>query len=416
MNRYFSFWIFGAWSITSLIFLRRTSVYPKPESAMKDSQVETQCDAENRPIRWQSGDTVITMSFDRMGRRVEMRTVKDGVETLQRFVYDNYLCVQQLRTPSNTLFHSYVWDPTEPIATRPLVFIPSEGETTYYFHDGNKNVSDLVDVQGDIVHYAYTPFGSPTATSANNATENESAQETPFRFSSEYHDSLLGVTSYNYRCYLASLGVWISRDPSGEDISKKLYEFVLNRPVDRHDSLGLELTLVYESAVGNPEVVASYSVLPKITSPLKWTKFHFHSSDFKSTASTAIPFPNGALQIERGYCECKCLPVDYSYSITPGKCVKYRQLMRQEYKDYFCPINTITSYTYKDLGWTYTPPQFNRHTDISKLYVTTVKPVVSFEGDGTIKGVNCRLPCMQKCASLSDADSAPVNSQYRCGD
>ena len=37
--------------------------------------------AENRPIRWQFGDTVITMSFDRMGRRVEMRTVKEGVET-----------------------------------------------------------------------------------------------------------------------------------------------------------------------------------------------------------------------------------------------------------------------------------------------------------------------------------------------
>ena len=53
--------------------------------------------AENRPIRWQSGDTVITMAFDRMGRRVEMRTVKDGAETLQRFVYDNYLCIQQLR-------------------------------------------------------------------------------------------------------------------------------------------------------------------------------------------------------------------------------------------------------------------------------------------------------------------------------
>ncbi len=34
--------------------------------------------AENRPVRWQSGDTVITMAFDRMGRRVEMRTEKDG--------------------------------------------------------------------------------------------------------------------------------------------------------------------------------------------------------------------------------------------------------------------------------------------------------------------------------------------------
>ena len=31
--------------------------------------------AENRPVRWQSGDTIITMAFDRMGRRVEIRTL-----------------------------------------------------------------------------------------------------------------------------------------------------------------------------------------------------------------------------------------------------------------------------------------------------------------------------------------------------
>ena len=97
--------------------------------------------AENRPIRWVSGDTVIEMAFDRMGRRIEMRTVKDGEETLQRFVYDNYLCSQQLRGIDNALFQSYVWDPTEPIATRPLVFLPASGEIAYYFHDGNKNVT-----------------------------------------------------------------------------------------------------------------------------------------------------------------------------------------------------------------------------------------------------------------------------------
>ena len=27
--------------------------------------------AENRPVRWEQGDVVITMDFDRMGRRVE---------------------------------------------------------------------------------------------------------------------------------------------------------------------------------------------------------------------------------------------------------------------------------------------------------------------------------------------------------
>ena len=52
--------------------------------------------AENRPVRWQSGDTVVTMVFDRMGRRVEMRTQSAASDTIQRFVYDNYLCIQQL--------------------------------------------------------------------------------------------------------------------------------------------------------------------------------------------------------------------------------------------------------------------------------------------------------------------------------
>ena len=92
-----------------------------------------------------------------------MRTQSADSDLLQRFVYDNYLCVQQLRGTDNALFQSYVWDPTEPIATRPLVFLPASGEIAYYFHDGNKNVSDLVDIHGNVAHYDYTPFGVPKA-------------------------------------------------------------------------------------------------------------------------------------------------------------------------------------------------------------------------------------------------------------
>ena len=201
--------------------------------------------AENRPIRWQSGDIVITMAFDRMGRRVEMRTVKNGAETLQRFVYDNYLCVQQLRGADNALFHSYVWDPTEPIATRPLVFIPSVGETAYYFHDGNKNVSDLVDIHGSVVHYDYTPFGVLTSPASS---------ENPYRFASEYHDIPLGLISYNYRHYNENNGRWSARDPAFADWlltstyvttqllnrrSSLLYGYVDNSPLSRWDYLGL---------------------------------------------------------------------------------------------------------------------------------------------------------------------------------
>ena len=185
--------------------------------------------AENRPIRWESGDTVITMAFDRMGRRVEMRTVKDGAETLQRFVYDNYLCIQQLRGTNNALFHSYVWDPTEPIATRPLIFLPASGVLSYYFHDGNKNVSDLVSLSGDVVHYDYTPFGVSMALSP---TEN------PYRFSSEVHDNQLGLVYYNYRHYNSREGRWNRRDPIDELEECNLFGFVTNNPIIRFDVKG----------------------------------------------------------------------------------------------------------------------------------------------------------------------------------
>ena len=195
--------------------------------------------AENRPVHWQSGDTVITMSLDRMGRRVEMRTVKDGAETLQRFVYDNYLCIQQLRTPSNTLYQSYVWDPTEPIATRPLIFQPVSGEVAYYFHDGNKNVSDLVDIQENVVHYDYTPFGTPTASAPS---------ENPYTFSSEYMDDGLALVYYNYRHYNSSNGRWLGRDRVE---NKNEYDFIANSSLAHVDRLGLEVVEDFDP--DNPE-------------------------------------------------------------------------------------------------------------------------------------------------------------------
>ena len=182
--------------------------------------------AENRPIRWQSGDTVITMAFDRMGRRVEMRTQSADSDLLQRFVYDNYLCIQQLRGSDNVLFHSYVWDPTEPIATRPLICLPAASSLAYYFHDGNKNVSDLVDTQGNIVHYAYTPFGRPTVSSES---------DNPYRFSSEMFDEKLGLFYYTLRHYSPISGRWGRRDC----LFPETYLFCSNNSVSYIDILGL---------------------------------------------------------------------------------------------------------------------------------------------------------------------------------
>ena len=192
---------------------------------------EVQYNGENRPVRWINGDTVISMSYDRMGRRV--------TKNAQRFVYDGYLQIANFeRTSTNSQL--FIWDPTEPVATRPLVwnfstFQPFNFSTSYYFHDGNKNVSEVVAENGDIAaHYEYTPFGTVIAQRGASAAAN------PWRFSSEYADDDSGVVYYNYRHYCAVYGVWNRRDPLHNQVAKGgLYSFVENAAIIKTDWLGL---------------------------------------------------------------------------------------------------------------------------------------------------------------------------------
>ena len=174
---------------------------------------------ENRPIHWSNGSTNIVMSFDRMGRRV--------IKNNQRFVYDGYL---QVADNGGTV---YIWDPTEKVATRPLVWFCG-GSVAYYIHDGNKNVSEVIDLGGAIgAHYEYAPFGVLTKAMGECAFCN------PWRFSSEHADDCLSLVYYNYRHYESVIGRWMCRDPIEEMGGKSLYEFVGNSAIDEYDSLGL---------------------------------------------------------------------------------------------------------------------------------------------------------------------------------
>ena len=197
---------------------------------------------ENRPVSWTCGSTNITMKFDRMGRRVEyVETVNGSTNTHHRFVYDGYLCFQRLNGASNNAVDlAFGWDPTEPVATRPLWMQRVSGTYNFfYFHDGNKNVSELVSYQtsrGVPAHYEYAPFGALTTATTNTAfTAFDVALTNPFRFSSEYTDGALGLVYYNYRHYEPLIGRWLSRDPA-ENLSSYLF---LQNTVFGVDVLGL---------------------------------------------------------------------------------------------------------------------------------------------------------------------------------
>ena len=197
---------------------------------------QVQYNAENRPILWENGDKIITMSYDRMGRRVTKNN--------QHFIYDGYLQIANCEhSNENIEFQTFIWDPTELVATRPLVWGKGAGPTNlnsehsnmnFYIHDGNKNVSDIVTSTSNVIaHYEYAPFGAVSLQGGASATAN------PWRFSSEYAEDDTATMYYNYRHYESVMCRWLSRDPGGELMSRALYVFCGNDAIYGSDYLGM---------------------------------------------------------------------------------------------------------------------------------------------------------------------------------
>ena len=134
------------------------------------------------------------------------------------------------------------WDPTEPVATRPLFTQRGMGYKFFYTFDGNKNVSELVHFEtrnGIAAHYDYAPFGAVTrAISASAVADNTFTTDNPFRFSSEYHDDTLGLVYYNYRHYNPIDGRWCGRDEDETLSQSNLYLMCYNSINHNFDSCG----------------------------------------------------------------------------------------------------------------------------------------------------------------------------------
>ena len=213
---------------------------------------QVEYNGENRPVRWICGDKTILMAFDYQGRRRLYVEVAAGeTNKLHRFTYDDYLCIARNRevdAQHGIGTDDFVWDPTEPIATRPLVCDLSGGGALLYCYDGNKNVSEAVTPNGSIAaHYEYSSFGKVVLVTSE-SEDQSTANRNPYRFSSEYADDALGLVYYNYRHYEPACGRWLQRDPISAAFELHLYLYSGN---DLYiDLLGL---LSFDDFTGTPD-------------------------------------------------------------------------------------------------------------------------------------------------------------------
>ncbi len=192
-------------------------------------------DAENRPVSFTNAEsnTVVECAYDHMGRRATKKVTVDGAITLhQRYLYRGYLqiaCCDLTRSNHPSLW-LITWDPTQPIATRPLA-IQKDGTWFTYGWDLTKNICELYGTNGYIrTAYTYTPYGE--------VTESTNSVYQPIQWSSEYNDTELGLVYYNYRHYNPLDGRWIGRDKIGG--IEKIYTYCENIPTIFSDLLGNE--------------------------------------------------------------------------------------------------------------------------------------------------------------------------------
>ena len=135
--------------------------------------------------------------------------------------------IASLKRSAHPALWFVTWAPSQPVATRPLVFRYAPNSLNlFYAFDGNKNVSDVfyrMTSNGIGAHYDYAPFGATTRTHRDASASFDIVALNPFRFSSEYYDSELDLVYYNYRHYSPSLGRFLSRDPIQEQGGWNLY-------------------------------------------------------------------------------------------------------------------------------------------------------------------------------------------------
>ena len=213
---------------------------------------------ENRPVCFSNDTTVVEMAYDYQGRRFDYKETVNGVVTRhERYLYRNYLQIAalDLLNAQPRLRHTLVWDPTEPVATRPLCLqtVNDQQQTNgyYYSFDQVKNVTELFDGPGQVAAtYDYAPFGAVTESSGPAVSLN------PITFSSEIEDVFLDLVYYNYRHLDLLSGKWSNRDPKEENsflfvsspsfiykkifkLNKHLYSYCHNNSVSSVDVLGL---------------------------------------------------------------------------------------------------------------------------------------------------------------------------------
>jgi uncharacterized protein RhaS with RHS repeats len=161
--------------------------YDDDGNLLADGRFDYTWNAENRLVEVDSIAGVspalsATYKYDHQGRRIS-KTVNGETTT---FLWLGNHIISEISKGASQITNVFVWGQNDHLVSATL-----SGTNVFYAHDGNKNVTDLVDATGTLVaHYEFDPYGNI------NVKTGVLADVNPFRFSNDYHDEETGLITY----------------------------------------------------------------------------------------------------------------------------------------------------------------------------------------------------------------------------
>jgi RHS repeat-associated protein len=164
-----------------------------------------------------------TFRYDPFGQRIQ----KSGPLGTTNYLYDGPNIIEEADQSGNVLAR-YT---QERGIDQPLAELRS-GTAGYYEQDGVVSVTALTNSAGAVANtYSYDSFGKVTASTGTLAN--------PFQYTGREFDSETGIYEYRHRYYDASVGRFLSEDPTGFDGGVNFYSYVRNWPTRATDPFGL---------------------------------------------------------------------------------------------------------------------------------------------------------------------------------
>ena len=215
-------------------------------------------DEENRLVRVRrltNNETLLEISYDALGRRVESKEYLDAqvgmlpTARVTRHVVLGAMTIEEHVFTEGSgwaLAREFVWGTEYPMPVAIIDYTAAgqvgagQPEVLHYLRDVLGNVVALANADGNVVErYRYDPYGMTHIYNAGGMPLPTSAYGNPFAFTGQRYDAAVVLYHFWFRTYSPTLGRWHQRDLLGYFDGLSLYQYVLSSPAMRVDPFGL---------------------------------------------------------------------------------------------------------------------------------------------------------------------------------